>query len=360
MVRNTLHLRPFLADLEPYTPGEQISGRKIVKLNTNENPYPPPPVIIEEIQAAAQNLHLYPNPTSQSLRKVLAAYHDVGEDQILVGNGSDEILRLLIHAFISKGDKIAVVDPTYSLYPVLSASFEGETAVYPLEDDYALPQALFDAPEPLILLPNPNPPIGTLYSRADIRHLCRARPDRLVVIDEAYVDFAARDAVPLLREFENLAVTRTFSKSFSLAGMRIGYLLADSGLVAELMKIKDSYNMNRLAQVAGATAVAAYGEMLKNTEKIVEEREAATKALEQMGYRVPESHCNFIFAVHPDAEKHFLELRRQGILVRWFDKPRLRDGMRITIGTPQQMQQLLDALKEINGSNGRVEKEKAK
>jgi histidinol-phosphate aminotransferase len=199
----------------------------------------------------------------------------------------------------------------------------------------------------LSALPNPNPPIGTLYSRAQIAELCKARSDRLVVIDEAYVDFAPRDSVPLLHEYPNLAVTRTFSKSFSLAGMRIGYLLASPELITELMKIKDSYNLSHLAQVAGAAAIAGYSAMRENATKIIEERQALAQALSAMGYRVPESHGNFLFAFHPDARAHFLALHKRGILIRHFDTPGLRDGMRITIGTPRQMQALLDALREI-------------
>ncbi|MBN1865808.1 histidinol-phosphate transaminase [Candidatus Sumerlaeota bacterium] len=343
----TLPLRPFLAKLHPYTPGEQRAGANIVKLNTNENPYPPATAVIDEVGRAAARLALYPDPVSDSLRRALAAYHGVHPEQILVGNGSDEILRLLVHATIDQGGKVAVVDPTYSLYPVLAAQFEGSTEIYPLVDRQRLPEEIFDGEEPILLLPNPNPPIGTLFSRAEIADLCRARPQTLVAIDEAYVDFARRDAVPLLAEFSNLAITRTFSKSFSLAGMRIGYVIADAALVAALMKIKDSYNLNHLAQVAAAAAIASAKEMERNCARIVETREWTVRELRALGYELPDSHANFVFAIRPDAGEHYAKLRERGILVRYFDTPVLRDGMRITIGTPEQMEILIAALKEI-------------
>ena len=344
-----LRLRPFLAGLEPYVPGEQPSGADIVKLNTNENPYPPSATVVAAVAEAAAGLGRYPHPTSDPLRRALADYHGVGVESVLAGNGSDEILRLLVQAFVGLGGKIAVVDPTYSLYPVLAATFEGGTAVYALVDREVLPPELFDAPEPLLLLPNPNPPIGTLYAHDEIARLCVARPERLVVLDEAYVDFAPRDAVALLADHPNLAITRTFSKSFSLAGMRIGYLLGDPALVAELMKIKDSYNLSQLAQAAGVAAIAAADEMRVKAESIVETRAETRAALERLGYRVPESHGNFLFAIHPEAQAHFLELRRHGVLVRYFDVHGLRDGMRITIGTADQMARFLVALEEIVG-----------
>ncbi|HUT23233.1 MAG TPA: aminotransferase class I/II-fold pyridoxal phosphate-dependent enzyme, partial [Sumerlaeia bacterium] len=277
-------LRSFLSGLEPYAPGEQPTGANFVKLNTNENPYPPPPAVIEAIAAASRRLHLYPNPASDALRRSLAAYHGVEPGQVLAGNGSDEILRLLVHAVISKGERIAVVAPSYSLYPVLSAFFEGGTETYPLVDREGLPEELFAGPEPLLLLANPNPPLGTFYSRAEIARLCRSRAPRLVVVDEAYVDFAPRDVVPLLAEFPNLAITRTFSKSFSLAGMRIGYLLAGSDLVREFMKIKDSYNLNHLAQVAAAAAIASAEHMRALRDEIIRTRAETTQALRELGY----------------------------------------------------------------------------
>lgn len=339
-----LRLRPFLDSLEAYTPGEQLAGHGIVKLNTNENPYPPDPAVLAEIASAAGRLHLYPNPTCQPLRRALAAYHTLSIDQVLVGNGSDEILRLLIQAFIAPDKAIAVVEPSYSLYPVLSAWYEGTTTVYPLRNRQELPEELFGAPEPILLLPNPNPPLGTLFTRQEIARLCEERADRLVVIDEAYVDFATRDAVPLLGEYANLAITRTFSKSFSLAGARVGYVLASVELIAALMKIKDSYNVNLLSQVAAGAAIAAYPTMRANAGKIVAERVRTTEALRGLGYEVPESQGNFVFAIHPEARQHFEALRAVKILVRYFDAPLLRDGMRISIGMPEQMDRVIEVL----------------
>jgi histidinol-phosphate aminotransferase len=340
-------LRPFLEKMRAYTPGEQMNGPQIVKLNTNENPYPPAPAVMAEIQAALGRLRLYPNPTSEPLRRALAAYHGLEPEQVLVGNGSDEILRLLVHATIGPGGCVGMVDPTYSLFPVLSASFEGTVRVYPLVDREKLPDDVFNGPEPLFILPNPNPPIGTLYTRAEIAALCQGREGRLVAIDEAYVDFAPRDVVPLLAEFTNLVVTRTFSKSFSLAGVRVGYMLSCASLIEQFGKLKDSYNVNRLSQAAASAAIGASACMEENARRIVQTREETASALRALEYRVPESHGNFLFAIHPQAASHARQLRERGILVRYLDQPPLRDGMRISIGTPEQMARLFEALKEI-------------
>lgn len=340
-------LRPFLEKMEPYTPGEQVNAPRVVKLNTNENPFPPSPAVLAEIQKTAERLHLYPNPTSEALRRALAGYHGVEPEQILVGNGSDEILRLLVHACIGPGQRIAAVEPSYSLFPVLAAEFEGKIQAYPLLDREKLPNDLFEGPEPLLFLPNPNPPLGTLFSRGEIARLCRDRANRLVVIDEAYVDFAPRDATPLLIEFSNLVITRTFSKSFSLAGARVGYMIGDAELVLQVGKLTDSYNVNRLSQAAAAAALGTSAVMRENRDRIVETRDKTAVALRKLGYRVPESHGNFLFAIYPDAKGHYQKLRERGILVRYFDRDGLRDGMRITIGSPDQMTRLLDALKEI-------------
>ena len=342
-----LPFRPFLSDLTAYTPGEQLDGTNIIKLNTNENPYPPAAAVLEEIQEGLRRLRLYPNPNSDRLRRELAVYHGVEMNQVLVGNGSDEILRLLVQAFIGKGDVLAVVEPSYSLYPVLAAQYEGVTKTYPLIDRERLPEEVFCGKEPLFMLPNPNPPLGTWFSRADVAKLCRGRAGGLVVIDEAYVDFAPRDVIPLLSEFSNLAVTRTFSKSYSMAGMRIGYVVGSAELIANLFKLKDSYNLDHLAQAAAAAAVASAKHMQHNADKIIETRSETVRALEGLGYSVPESQGNFVFAIHPDVKKHFEALREKGILVRYFDTPLLHDGMRISIGTPAQMSALIEALTEI-------------
>ncbi len=344
---DALPVRPFLQNLEAYTPGEQRAGEDIVKLNTNESPYPPAQAVIDAVADCARDLRTYPNPNADDLRAELAAYHNLSTDQILVGNGSDEILRLLVHAFVSPGDQIAITDPTYSLYQVLAASFDGASAIYPLDDQLSLSDDFINGGEALAFLPNPNPPLGTLFSSADIVRLCKGRNKGLVVIDEAYVDFAPSDTVGLLAELDNLAIVRTFSKSYSLAGMRVGYLLGQTELIACLMKIKDSYNLSHPAQVAARAAIQHRSVMQENVARIVEGREAARISLEALGYTVPESHGNFLFARHPQAAKHFAQLSARGIMVRYFDVDGLRDGMRITIGLPEEMQKLFAALKDI-------------
>jgi histidinol-phosphate aminotransferase len=343
----SLPFRPFIAKMTPYTPGEQPDDPRVIKLNTNESPFPPPESVLEEIAKASRKLRLYPNPTSLPLRRTLAAYHGVEPEQILVGNGSDEILRILIHAFVEKGVRVAIVEPTYSLYPVLVEMYEGETVKYPLENLTKLPEAFFHGDESLLILPNPNPPVGTLFGRDEVARLCRERPNCLVAIDEAYADFAPRDVVPLLSEFKNLAVTRTYSKSFSMAGMRMGYVVGSVELIAQLMKIKDSYNCDMLAQVAAASAIGAIALIQKNCAHIVATRKVLTDALIELGFKVPESHGNFVFAMHPMTDRIFTRLREERILVRRFDTPLLRDGMRISIGLPEEMKALIEALRKI-------------
>jgi histidinol-phosphate aminotransferase len=342
-------IRPYLLEVAGYTPGEQLEGIQITKLNTNENGYPPSERVVEAIHAAAKGLNLYPNATCAPLRRALAAYHGVRPEQILVGNGSDEILRIIVHAFIGKGDTLGVVQPSYSLYPVLAQLFEGQTRYYALENLERLPEDVFHGPEPLFMIANPNPPIGTLFPKAEIARLCRERAPRVVVVDEAYADFAQKDCISLLTEFSNLIISRTFSKSFSLAGLRVGYLIAHPDLINEFNKVKDSYNVNALSQAAAGAAIASYTEMRANVTRILATRERTARTLTELGYRVLESQGNFLFAKHPDAKAHYDALRKRNILIRYFDLPGLRDGVRISIGNEEQMEKMLTALKEILG-----------
>lgn len=341
-------LRPHLKTMQPYVPGEQQQGQHILKLNTNESPYPPSETVWNEIEQSFHRLRVYPPPAADGLCRALAAYHGVQMEQVFVGNGSDEVLRLLFHLFMDPtGGKAAMVAPSYSLYPVLAEMFGGQIEVYPLEKQEKLPKALFGGKEELLLLPNPNPPLGTFYSRSEVAELCRSREKGLVVIDEAYVDFAPRDVMPLLHEFENLAITRTFSKSFSLAGLRVGYLVSHPDLIAHIGKIKDSYNVNAVSQVAAAAAIASVQDMLSHRDQIIATREITTKRLREMGYTVPDSQGNFVYAMHPSARKHFEQLHAEGILVRYFEGRYLKKGMRVSIGTPEQMERFFSALEKI-------------
>lgn len=343
----TFPFRDFLKDLEPYVPGEQLDGPQVIKLNTNESPWPPSENVCQQVAQEAEKLHLYPSPAGDTLRRALAAYHGIAPEQVILCNGSDEALRLLIHAFMEPGKSIGMVTPSYSLYPVLAATYQAETRAYPLEEMEILTEEAKTGAEPLFFLPNPNPPLGTFYDRAEVADLCRKRSQSLVVIDEAYVDFAPRDMVSLLHEFPNMAITRTFSKSFSLAGARIGYLLGRPELVEGLMKLRDSYNVDRLAQAAAAAALADVDGMLQRRGKILEVRQRVTETLRALGFRVPDSHGNFVFAMHPRAREYYQKLREQGILVRYFDQTGLQGGMRVTIGSPEQMARFLEAIKTI-------------
>lgn len=339
-------IRPFLEHLAPYKPGEQVDGTDIIKLNTNENPFPPAQEVRDAIYEGIGRLRLYPNPGSDALRRCLADYHNLSPNQVLAGNGSDEILRLLIQAFIEKGRSLAIVEPSYSLYPVIAEQMQGDVRSYALDRREKLPEALFTGDEPLCIIANPNPPMGTLYTTDEIGRLCRAREKGLVVVDEAYVDFAPRSVVPLLAKMPNLAITRTFSKSFSLAGMRIGYLLGHPDLIGNLFKIKDSYNLNHLAQVAAMAAIARADAMQEHSQAIVALRDRVSADLRKMGFLVPESHGNFFFAIHPQARMIYQELRDRGILVRYFDVPGLNDGIRVSIGTPAQMERFMSVIRE--------------
>jgi len=347
MMAISLPFRPFLERLAPYKPGEQIDGKDIIKLNTNENPYPPAQEVFDAICEGIGRLRLYPNPGSDALRQCLADYHGLSPDQVLAGNGSDEILRLLIQAFIEKGRSLAIIEPSYSLYPVIAEQMEGDVHCYALEDREKLPESLFAGDEPLCIIANPNPPMGTLYCAREIGRLCRSRARGLVVVDEAYVDFAPHSMVPLLAEMPNLAITRTFSKSFSLAGMRIGYLLGHPDLIGNLSKIKDSYNLNHLAQVAAMAAIARADTMQENCRTISAERDRISEDLRRMGFRVPESHGNFFFAIHPQARMLYRELKVRGILVRYFDVPGINDGIRVSVGTRMQMDRFMAAIRKI-------------
>ena len=333
--------------LRAYVPGEQPADRGIIKLNTNEFPYPPAAEVIEAVRReAAASLRLYPNPTAAPLREALAEELSVGPDWILVGNGSDEILRLVFQAYVGPGDRVAAADPTYSLYPVLAAMFEGRFAAHRTDPEGALPEALFKARARLFVIANPNPPLGALYSIRDLARLAQKR-NSLLLIDEAYVAFAPCDCLSLAREHPNVVILRTFSKSHALAGMRVAYAVGRPAAIASLNKIRDSYNVNRVSQAAALAALRAKKYYKRKAEEIVATRERLRRALREMGYRVPRSSGNFVFARSGDGRRMMESLRERRILVRHFDEPGLRDGTRITIGTPQETDQLLAALRQI-------------
>jgi histidinol-phosphate aminotransferase len=350
--------------MRPYIPGEQPQGTGWIKLNTNEYPYPPAPGVLKSVAALVgdpehgpEAARKYPDPHCSLLRQALARRlgRHLSVDQILVGNGSDEILRLLFHAFantssVTSGSTIAVLNPTYSLYDTLAAMFGAHIEAHQALEDSGihLPESFVQSEAAIAVLANPNPPLGTLYPEAQMRRLLEARAGRLTVIDEAYVDFAGGPtALDLLSEYQNLAVSRTLSKGGALAGFRVGYTVASNWVVSMLDRIRDSYNINALSQVAALAAVesADYYEAL--ALRIIQTRERVASELRGLGFRVAPSAGNFLFARHGDASTLLDGLRARKILVRYFPRPGLADGLRISIGTEPQMEQLLQGLRDL-------------
>jgi len=348
----TISVNPWVKAMHAYVTGEQPKESDVVKLNTNEAPYPAAPEVHKAVLQENERglFNKYPDPTCSELREAIASRLGVTPDEIIVGNGSDETLRLLVHAFTRPGteDKIAMTSPTYSLYSTLADMFgvkvESHVSGAP---DYSLPESFIEAPVKMLFLPNPNPPIGTFYRAADLECLAAADPDRLVVIDEAYVDFAPDNAMSVYRKYENVVISRTFSKSYSLAGLRAGFAVIHPELAEALNKIKDSYNVNRLTQVAALAAWKAEGYYSDMVKRIKEDRTYLVAALKERGFNIPESHGNFVFARKPSAKKLYQALKERKVLVRFFDVPGLDDGLRITIGTHPELDKLLTVLDEL-------------
>jgi len=335
----------------PYVPGEQPDpARRVIKLNTNENPYPPSPHVLDAIMRAADaGIRLYPDPEARALRERAAAVYGVPAAGILVGNGSDELLALLVRALVDPGDRVAYPVPTYSLYDTLVAVQGAEPVHVPFPEDFSLPPALADARARLTIVCNPNSPSGTLISTGRIQELARAVRGVLVV-DEAYVDFARENAMGLVGRVANVIVLRTLSKSFSLAGMRVGLAFGDPELIAGLRTVKDSYNVGRLAQVTAEAALRDLPAMRANVERICRTRARLVSGLTALGFAVPPSEANFVLARRPGVDLGPLARALAGreILVRHFGA--LPDALRITVGTDEEIETLLAALRDLTGS----------
>jgi histidinol-phosphate aminotransferase len=333
--------------MAPYVPGEQPApGEKVIKLNTNENPFPPSPRVLDAIRNVdAEHLRRYPSPKADVFRATAAAVHGVTADMILAGNGSDEILAIAVRTFLGPGDILAYPDPTYSLYPVLAQSCENRVATVPWEPGWELPiAALLAASARAIFFANPNAPTGTLVKRSRVRELALAF-EGLLLVDEAYVDFADESCLDLVRDLPNVMICRTLSKGYSLAGLRFGYAIAAPTLVTEMSKVKDSYNCDAISILAATAALADQDYARGTWQAVRAERARLTDELAQRGWDVIPSQTNFLLARCPgDAAATYLALKRKGILVRYFDKPGLADKLRITIGTAEQNNALLGAL----------------
>ncbi len=340
------------ADLKAYTPGEQPRSGQYVKLNTNESPFPPSPQVLEAAAREARRLNLYCDPACTELRQAAAELHGLDPENILPVNGSDEALYFAFMAFCDETRPMAFSDITYGFYPVYAAVNRIPAHVIPLKEDFSLDPADYMGLGENMVIANPNAPTGMALPRDRIEDIIRSNPDNVVVIDEAYVDFGGESCVPLIHRYDNLLVIQTFSKSRSLAGARLGFALGSRELIADLNTLKFStnpYNVNRMTQAAGAAAIASNDYYMANCRAIMQIRSYTARALEDMGFEVLPSAANFLFARRPDtdgAELH-AALRARRVLVRRFDAPRIRDWLRITVGSREQMDALLAAVRAI-------------
>lgn len=343
---------PVVETLTPYVPGEQPRIAGLIKLNTNENPYPPSPKVAEAIASEMTHLRLYPEPTGHALRAAVAQRYGVGEDEVFVGNGSDEVLAHVFQALLKHEAPLLFPDITYSFYPVYCGLYGITHAEVPLDGDLRVRLSDYDRPCGAIILPNPNAPTGIALSRAEIAALLAAHPDAVVVVDEAYVDFGADSAVPLVRDHPNLLVVHTLSKSRSLAGLRVGYAIGQAHLIEALVRVKDSFNsypLDRLALAGAAAAVADEGWFAATCAKVVATRTRLEAGLGGLGFEVLPSRANFLFARHRTVAGATLaaQLRDRAILVRHFKRPRIENHLRITVGTDAECDRLLEVLHEI-------------
>jgi len=353
---------PLLERLVPYVPGEQPKINQLVKLNTNENPYPPSPRVVVAIsQAAQQGLQLYPDPESTALRQAIATQLGLAEQHVFVGNGSDEVLAHAFCAFFQQDRPLLMPDVSYSFYKVYCALYSIAAQAVPLREGLRLEVADY-APTPGqpvagVVIANPNAPTGIGLPLADIEQLLRLHPDSVVLVDEAYVDFGGQSAVALIARYPNLLVVHTLSKSRSLAGLRIGYACGQAHLIEALARVKNSFNSYPLDRLAIAGGVAAFEDVAyfeRTRQQVMSSREGLALALEDLGFEVLPSQTNFVFARHPshDAAALAAGLRTHGVLVRHFKQPRIDQYLRISVGTPQQCDALLQALAQVLSPSG--------
>jgi histidinol-phosphate aminotransferase len=358
-------IRPLVRAMEPYEPGEQPQVRGLIKLNTNENPYPPSPKVLAAVRKAVDaRLRLYPNPTSQPLREALARFHRCRADQVFVGNGADECLALAVRAFVeprAAGRKaherttVQYFTPSYSLYPVLADAHGAVRHPVPLQPDFGLPaiaelerRGRWRPDAALTIVTTPNAPSGRGYATAELDALCRATRGA-IVLDETYVDFAGEHALGLALRHPRVLVARTFSKAYSLCALRVGYVVGHQDLIAALDTIRDSYNVNGLGQVAALATLRDVPYYRANFRKIVATRTRLSRELSRLGFKVLPSEANFVFVKAPKfpARVWMQRLRDRRILVRWFGAPDVRDYLRISIGTDREIAALLKAVKGI-------------
>jgi histidinol-phosphate aminotransferase len=345
----------FVTRLDPYTPGEQPAINNLTKLNTNENPYPPSPAVMDAMRDAVNDdLRLYPPPNADQFKQTLAEYFQLTPAQVFVGNGSDEVLAHVFNGLFRQPQSILFPDISYSFYPVYCGLYSIEYNKVPLADDFSLDLNDYRQANGGIIFPNPNAPTGRLVSLPAIEALLQANRNSVVVVDEAYIDFAEEgaSAVSLIDQYDNLLVVQTLSKSRALAGLRIGYALGSAQLIEGLERIKNSFNSYPLGHVQLAAAVASFTDrdyFNAMRVQVIDSREVLVGKLERLGFAVLPSAANFVFVRHPEHDGAVLAqaLREKNIIIRHFKSPRIDQFLRISVGTPQQNQQLVDALDEI-------------
>lgn len=340
------------AALTPYTPGEQPQEKNYIKLNTNESPFPPSPGVVSAVAAEAKRLQLYSDPESRLISRALASHYGVREEEVLVGNGSDDLLNFAFMAFCDETHPALFADITYGFYPVLAELNRVPSIEVPLREDLRLVPEDYLNLNGTVFIANPNAPTGLALTRTELENMLRARPDRLHVIDEAYVDFGAESMLPLTERYDNLLVMQTFSKSRSMAGARLGFAVGQAELIRDMNTIKYSinpYNVNRMTSAAGVAALKENSYYAENAARIMENRAWTISELRKLGFTVTDSLSNFLFARSDriDGKDLYLGLKERGILVRHFEKARIADYVRITIGTKDQMEALIREIKSM-------------
>ncbi|MBC2582833.1 histidinol-phosphate transaminase [Clostridium sp. DJ247] len=339
--------------IEPYVCGEQPKDKKYVKLNTNENPYPPSPKVLEAIKNAAnEDLRLYPDPNCDELSETIAKYYNLDRNQVFIGNGSDEVLAFSFLAFFNPSETIVFPDISYSFYPVYAGLYNIDYKLAKLKDDFSIPVDEFMIENGGVVIPNPNAPTAKYLDIASIKKILDYNSNKVVIIDEAYIDFGGTSVVSLIKDYPNLLVIQTLSKSRSLAGIRLGFALGQAELIDGLNRIKNSFNSYTIDRVASAAAVEAIKDedyFKECVRRIIDTRESVTEKLTALGFNVIPSKANFIFAAHTvyPAQELFIRLREKGVLVRYFNKDRINNYLRISIGSEDEMEFFVEKVKEI-------------
>lgn len=342
----------YLRKVDPYVPGEQPNLPNMIKLNTNENPYPPSPKVKEVWkQFSHDSLRLYPDPTSHKLNKSIADYYGLDESQVFTGVGSDDVLAMCFLTFFNSKKPILFPDITYSFYPVWAKLFDVKYEALELNENFCIRKEDYFKENGGIVFPNPNAPTGVELPLSEIEEILKHNPDSIVIVDEAYIDFGGQSALLLLEKYDNLIVVQTFSKSRSMAGMRIGFAIGNPVLIKALHDVKysfNSYTLNRMTIEIGAAAMADKAYFEETVQKIIETREWAKKEFKKLGFNFFDSKSNFIFVTHPDynAKDLFSALRENNIFVRYFNADRISNYLRITIGTKEEMEKLFELLKD--------------